>query len=758
MSAKPPMSRATAKYIALLALTMIVFHWKTVLTDQFTSIVGFEGVNQTYAWLHFWVRSVWSGHMPLWDPYVFGGRPFTEEMAGYYPVRLLFALVPLNRNDLISPHFYHEYLAFTRFLAACFMFALLREFQRSRFASFIGACAFSMGGVLGRLPWPQYMESCVWLPAIFLFLLRALRSEQRGRALAQASIGGLCMGMSVLTGGVQFAMIQGIFLAAAVAYYAAVHRKSSGAALTGGLPSRLTAYWPREFSILCVIVLAGLGIGAVQLLPSFEYGHLSIRSISGGWLPTDQKIPYDRLVHGMWPQSIISSIFPVGEVMGGEEPWPHYIGALPLFLAVIGIWKCWGNLWVRFLVVLALITFAYSLGEFSVLFGVLYAVVPFLWMARGAARFVYLISFAFAVLSAFGLDSLLEGAGQIQSWAPVRPFLKWSAILCAAALILPGVFTQVTVGIWTNLSLVLILGSCAWIFRLTLRPLPSSARVLLAAFVIFDLGCFNWLSANKNELVKSGDEYVQMVTLRNAAEFVKMQPGLHRARVSIPSEPNIGDFYETPSMFGGAATALTDYSRMSPHEDLLNVRYRIKPVSTPEPGAIYQDSLWKVYEDKTAYPRAWMTHRTILEPSHDAAFRRLDTPGVDLHNVTIVEAPLPSALYTSTTADTVRFTSYNADDLSLDVNAGATGLLVLSEIWYPGWRATVNGKSAEIRRVDGAFRGILVPAGKSHVELAYVPFTFYAGAGISGLTSLGVLAIWLVYRRKSPAETVPGME
>src|SRR4051812_5013581 len=115
------MSRTTAKYLALLALAIITFHWKTLLTDQFTTIVGYESVNQTYAWLHFWLRSVWSGHIPLWDPYVFGGRPFTEEMAAFYPLHLLFALVPLNRNDLISPHFFHEYLAFNRFLGACFM-------------------------------------------------------------------------------------------------------------------------------------------------------------------------------------------------------------------------------------------------------------------------------------------------------------------------------------------------------------------------------------------------------------------------------------------------------------------------------------------------------------------------------------------------------------------------------------------------------------------------------------------------------------
>src|SRR6185437_7445596 len=151
-------SRMTAKYIVLLALAVVIFHWKVLLTDQFTTLVGYEAVNQTYAWLHVLLRDVWSGHLPFWDPHVFGGRPFTEEMDAFYPLHLLFALVSFNRNGLVSPRFYNEYLAFNRFLGACFMFALLREFRRSHFAAFVGACAFSMSGFMGRLPWLQYME------------------------------------------------------------------------------------------------------------------------------------------------------------------------------------------------------------------------------------------------------------------------------------------------------------------------------------------------------------------------------------------------------------------------------------------------------------------------------------------------------------------------------------------------------------------------------------------------------------------------
>jgi len=444
--------------------------------------------------------------------------------------------------------------------------------------------------------------------------------------------------------------------------------------------------------------------------------------------------------------------------MGGEETWAWYVGAFPLFLAVAAIWKCWKNLWVRFMAFLIVAAYVYTLGEFSPPFGVLYATVPWLWMIRAADRFVYLISFALAALAAFGLDSLLDGAGQAALWVESRPFLKWIAIVCTAAIILPDVFNQITMGLWTEMSLLLIVASCGWFFRLTLRPAPAALRVMLAAFILFDLGAFNWLESNKNQLAKSGDEYVQLVTLRQASDFVKAQPGLNRARVSASPAPNIGDVYGVATLWGGGATMITDFSRLSPREDLLNVRYRIKSASTPDPGAIYQDAHWKVYEDPGGYPHAWLVHQTIVEPSHDAVFQRIDKPGLDLHNVALVEEPLKHPLDPAAGADSVRFRSWEADRMSIDVNATGSGLLVLSEIYYPGWKATVNGQPAEILKVDGALRGIVVPRGADRIVLEYVPLSFYAGMTISLLTGAIVLLAWIFSwreRKKSNPATEP---
>ena len=83
--------------------------------------------------------------------------------------------------------------------------------------------------------------------------------------------------------------------------------------------------------------------------------------------------------------------------------------------------------------------------------------------------------------------------------------------------------------------------------------------------------------------------------------------------------------------------------------------------------------------------------------------------------------------------------------------AAGAALLVLSEVYYPGWRATVNGRAAEIRKTDGGLRGIEVPRGPSRVVLKYVPVSFYAGAALSALTVGGVLLVFIRHRRQGNA-------
>ena len=160
----------------------------------------------------------------------------------------------------------------------------------------------------------------------------------------------------------------------------------------------------------------------------------------------------------------------------------------------------------------------------------------------------------------------------------------------------------------------------------------------------------------------------------------------------------------------------------------------------------------KVYENKTAYPRAWLTHQTDVNHPKDAVFARMDKPGIDLHNVALLQSPSPSPFARSGTTGDRRALPILARRRHVARSQHRRRrLLVIGEVWYPGWRATVNGQTVEIRKTDGALRGIMVPRGASHIVLEYVPFTFYVGIGLGLLTLACIAAGWLILRRKSRA-------
>jgi hypothetical protein len=89
----------------------------------------------------------------------------------------------------------------------------------------------------------------------------------------------------------------------------------------------------------------------------------------------------------------------------------------------------------------------------------------------------------------------------------------------------------------------------------------------------------------------------------------------------------------------------------------------------------------------------------------------------------------------------VRLAGATANTRQLDVNAPAPGLLVVGEMYAPGWRAWVDGRAAAMYRAGGNLQAVPVPAGAHAVRLAYLPANVVAGAAIS-LATVVALAGW----------------
>jgi hypothetical protein len=114
---------------------------------------------------------------------------------------------------------------------------------------------------------------------------------------------------------------------------------------------------------------------------------------------------------------------------------------------------------------------------------------------------------------------------------------------------------------------------------------------------------------------------------------------------------------------------------------------------------------------------------------------------VDPREVALLETDPPSlASPEDAAAETVTIDRYEADEIRLNVHAQADGLLVMSETYDPGWKATVDGEEVDILIADHALRAVPVPAGTHTVMLRHQPASLTAGLAIS----LGTIALLLV--------------
>jgi len=726
----------------LLILTAF-FYWKVILSHQFSLLLGYEGANQAYAWFNFWVSTIRGGSWPVWDPFTFSGHAFAGEMqtGAFYPPYLMFLTVPFHKG-VFSPQLFHVFFALTHAFCAWLMYLLARELGVSVFGGLVAGICFSLGGVLGRLnAWAHLLQSGIWLPLIALLLLRAMKSMTMRSAVAWSALSGLALAMSVLAGGLHFVIMQAIVAVALVVFFTSSTRN-------GTHDSTVGTSWVGSAAIVVVCGGFALAGGAVQIFVSSEYSHQAYRFLAGTALPATEKIPYNYLGDVVYPYGFLGLVLPgFTGVAGSGEYLSPYIGVFPVLLAAIGIWRQWATMWIRFLAGLVLAAFLYSMGSFFPLHGLLYAVTPLLWMAREANRFLYVADFALAILAAFGADAIFRSwpSAQLES---ANRVLRWIAIVCLAGLVYPITLGR-DPGPWLSLSYVLVLLSCGLFVYITRGNHGRWARILTIAFVCFDLSAFDWSAVNKIEAgAKGQDEMARLLSSRDAAAFLRTRPGPFRVQVAANPAPNIGDVFGVQETWGAGVTVQMDYIRIKDHPDLLNARYVLRPATATEAGAIYQDAAWKVYENVNAYPRAWLVHRFAVEPDNTKVLARLGQSGLDFHQVALLNAaPTPGLIADGDTqGEQVRFHQLRPDRIELDASASGPALLVLSELFYPGWRAKIDGREAKILKVDGALRGVLIPPGKSHISMDYAPASFYWGLAfsISAFVCGGILGFDLI--------------
>lgn len=753
-----------------LALATTAFFWRLILVpDTWMPVGGGDLVSFLYPMYRFMARSLASGDLPLWNPHLYGGAPFAaDNQSGlFYPLNL--ALVMLQPD--LSYRMLELFAALQYFLAGAAMYAGLRWIERrpvSRPAALAAALTFMFSDLFithfGNL---NMVTAAAWLPLVFFPFRRAL-AEQR---LGWAVVAGVFLGIAALAGHIQPLL----HMTLAVGLYWVYHMGSHWRCGLRSLVDRC--------AVPLVVMVTAVGLSAPVLLPGYEMARWSVRTDLSYQQASEYSLPPEGLVgilvpayHGRGPR-------------GFWGPWPRvevgYVGIAPLLLALFAVFLRRDRL-ARFAFLLAILATLLALGNHTPLHGWFYRWVPGMDMLRAPARTIYLLDFALALLTALGLDAVIAPAGQrpgvARLVARVAPWLVavvvagalWSAYQAlairpddeqlAARLLARGQ------GILFAVAVLLACVMLAVVGRRTAvrRPLLALAFCGIIFVDLYVQGAHTELETNDPTVGFNHSEVVAF--LNNDPDTYRIDTRTGIAGVWQPDLSLMVGIDDVAGIYN--PLVLADYdryweglgSRSTPLYDFLNVKYLVglKDVVLDWDKfelAFDGDPQVNVYRNIRDLPRAALIHHAQVAETHDHAFELIQREEFDPATMVVIEdGPALAAAGTSSTS-TARIVSYANDELTIETNAGAAGYLVLSEVYYPGWHATVDGEPVQVHRANYAFRAVLVPAGSHTVHVYFRPRLWIIGMLWAALTCavVGIVAtsrIVTIWKRRRLTDAV----
>ncbi len=718
--------------VVLFAL-VILFHWKLVLTNQYTWMESPDLSNLVLPWLQFQAGEWHHGRFPLWDPNSWSGQPlFGQAQPGAaYPLNWLLFLAPLKHGWLREAAL-HWYFVLTRYLAALTAYALARDLGRSRPASVLAGCVYALGGYVANTIAPQMVNGAVWTPLVFLYMFRAARGE---RPWASSLLSGFFLGLGWLAGHHQMNLFASL---AAVGVWIWL-------CLCDGRPD-----WKIVRLAAGSLVIAVFASG-FQTAPTAEYGRLAVRwSGAADPLHFDEIVPYTvHQDYALKPLSLLGIFIP--NVENRSNP---YVGIAAFSLALLGAVLAWRKQSVRCLAAVSLGGMLFSLGPNSLLHGLLYSLVPLVEKARvpGAATLVFAVGLA--PLVAFGVDML-----------PHPESFAWSRRAGWLLLGVAGVLAVASLTFWAVNAAgaderIMITALCAVLAAGLLtgwRTGALSTRAGAAAavgLVLFELANVTDYQL-PNRYVPAQNPYLhRMAEHGDLAAYIRSRGVAARVEYDSNEIPyNIGDWYGLEAMNAYTASIpdnIWEMDLFSPRgKDFFGIKYFLgKTPQRPGLKEVFTGrSGLKVFENSTAYPRVWSVHQATSLPSSKLVRASMADASFDpLRTVLLAGEAAPELGACRPHDEDVQMPLHRPNYVRITANLECRGMVILTDTFFPGWGATVDGKSARIYQVYGGVRGVVADAGQHVIEMRYRPWSVILGAL---MTALAAVITILVSRRST---------
>lgn len=726
---------------AILLVIVIGYYWRIVLGAQYNWDNNPDIVNQVLPWFAVQARAWHSGTFPLWDPHHWLGQSLIGQVQPgvLYPLNWLLFLMPM-RHGYLALGFVNWYFVLIHYIGALLGYALCRDLGLGRRASLFGGAAFGLSGYMAVVLWPQMLNGACWAPFVFLFFFRILRHQNVFR---NAVYCGAVYGFSFLSGHHQAPTFIGLALAASWCYYLFVCWQEKRLAF-GLQAAMLTGL----FTAL---------VSAAQILPAIEYGKQALRWVSDTTPVTwKQMVPYEVHSHfALAPSHLFNILVP----LTGQPAC--FVGWVIAVMAILGIALGWNGKHrreIRLLTALAAGAFLYSLGPFLLFHGILYSFVPMLDKARTAELDSVISSFACATLAAFGIEALV-GQFRENVWvAKLSRVALWGGGLIAGCVFIVEAFSIHGI---RNIDLVMMssvaalsTGALLWSFRRSQLSANAFVVLLLCLGLVEwnNVGTYGYRPKRESELVQ------QLSQFRDIANFLHQQAEPVRVEVIDSAIPyNLGDWDDIDQAQGYLASVSTDVFHLffqygAGSAPLLSRNYIIsrKPPAAGDQAVFTGASGVSVYKDTSAFPRVWSVHTLSVAADALSITRELNSGPEGLRRNAFLSHSGP-ALETCAEPDNLKLSYFGLQSLDIDANMGCKGMAVVSEAYFPGWTATVDGRRTPVYQVDVALRGVVVPQGRHHIQMIYRPMSVYVGMALTSLGLLAAAGLW--WRKRDRPET-----
>ena len=783
----------------LLAIFSLVAVWDLVSGGV---VVSKDPITQYYPWYSYLGERLRSGDIPAWNPHQFAGAPFAADpLSGwtYLPAMILFTLLPLSAAA-------GSYVFTHLFLAGLFTYALARTLRINAAGALLAAVAYAFNSFMywRNLCCSPYAGVMMWLPLAILGAELAIRSPRWPERGLWWGVAGLALGQILAVWPGQGSYYALLALGGYVAYRTLLFP-----------PGNIRGIQGRTLGLVLHgggVLLFGFGLAAAGLLPRMEYQSLSnladgytnlegVREAWGGWTLEDWKrLPVPGLAYPGLITVALALAAPL--VVRGRHAAPFFavLSLCTLILAGQSVtplhWVLYHTLpsfeWmhthgperVKVILYLGFALLAGAtlsrLGQRSRSVGAL--------IALPALTLLFLIS---------RLGTLFTAGGNTEG-----------SLLADLSLAIPV----------ASLLALVVANACVVVYALS--PVGRRVAGFLVILLLFaDLFVAGRATVAERATASAGKELVKIDLSRyyeptGAARFLRSETGDEPSRYFgfgpyLGGEPrsfhynnwftekdttallasNLGTPMGLHSIQGYNAVQLARYYEYikalngksqgyhntdvypkglhSPLLDLLNVRYIITPtVAAPDHSVlrelksahptVYSDDRVDVLENRDALPRAWIVH-SARQVAPKETLELLSSGAVDPGRTALLEQSPPDLdRPENPSVDRTVVMTYEADRMRLKTTTGASGLLVLSEAYYPAWKAYVDGQPVPLYAADHVLRAVPVPAGEHTVELRYESWSLRVGLAISLIAYLALTALAVAgarRRRKGRDET-----